>query len=63
MSPEIDEDPRISRRRKVAQDLSELAWCEFARSTGAADHLGQPLLSKQRHESIVVPVDRLTCDR
>ena len=44
MSPEIDQDSRISLRRKMAQDLSELAWSEFARSTRAADHLGQPLL-------------------
>ena len=42
MSPEIDKNSRISGRRKFAQDLSEIARGEFARSTGAADHLGQP---------------------
>ena len=52
MSPEIDEDPWIGGRRKAAQDLSELARGEFARSTGAADHLGQPLLvRKHRHRN------------
>jgi hypothetical protein len=44
MSPEVDEDPRVVLCRKAAQDLSELARREFARSTCAADHLGQPLL-------------------
>jgi hypothetical protein len=48
MSPEIDEDSRISLRRKVAQDLSELACGEFARSTRAADHFGQPLLACEK---------------
>jgi hypothetical protein len=50
MSPEIDKDSRISRRRKIAQDLSELARSEFARSTRAADHFGQPFLAcKKSH--------------
>jgi hypothetical protein len=47
MSPEIDQDPGVSLRRKMAQDLSELAWGEFARSTCATHHFGEPLLSKQ----------------
>jgi hypothetical protein len=33
----------------AAQDLSELARGEFARSTGAADHLGQPTPLLIRH--------------
>jgi hypothetical protein len=51
--PEVDKDTRIVLRRKVAQDLSELAGGEFTRSTRAADHLGQPLLSEHGHEVIV----------
>ena len=43
-SPEVDQDAWIGLSWYVAQDLSELASGEFARSTGAADHLGQPLL-------------------
>ena len=39
----------------MAQDLSELARGEFARSAGAADHLGQPLfVREERHLLIVV---------
>jgi hypothetical protein len=53
MSPEVDQDPGVSLRRKIAQDLSELAWGEFARSTRAAHHLGEPLLAKQGHECIM----------
>jgi len=53
MSPEVDQDPGVSLRRKIAQDLSELAWGEFARSTRAAHHLGEPLLSKQGHPCIM----------
>jgi hypothetical protein len=33
----------------AAQDLSELAGSEFARSTGAADHLSQPPPLLLRH--------------
>jgi hypothetical protein len=47
MSPEVDQDPRVSLRRKIAQDLSELAWSEFARSTSATHHLGEPFFAKQ----------------
>ena len=52
-SPEVDQDARISLRWEVAQDLSELAGSEFARSTRAADHLGQPLPFEHGHEVIV----------
>ena len=41
-SPVVDEDAWVSLGWYAAQDLSELARGEFARSTGAADHLGQP---------------------
>ena len=43
--PEVDQDPRVGLRWKVAQHLSELASGEFARSTGAGDQLGQALLA------------------
>ena len=57
MSPEVDQDSRIVCGRKVAQDLSELAWGEFARSTSAADHLGQPLLcERETWRSISMPL-------
>src|SRR5262249_53504677 len=39
--PEVDEDPVVSVEGNGAQHLSELARGEFARSTGAGDHLGQ----------------------
>jgi hypothetical protein len=38
----------------VAQDLSELAGGEFTRSTCAADHFSQPLLSEDGHCRIVL---------
>ena len=41
-SPVVDQDAWISLGWYAAQDLSELAGSEFARSTGAADHFGQP---------------------
>ena len=41
-SPVVDQDAWISLGWYAAQDLSELAGGEFARSTSAADHLGQP---------------------
>jgi hypothetical protein len=44
----------------MAQDLSELAGGEFARSTGAADHLGQPLPAREhRHAWILLRARRL----
>jgi hypothetical protein len=43
MRPEVDQDAGIVRRRQMAQDLSELARREFARSTSATDHFGQSL--------------------
>ena len=42
-SPEIDKDPVVSGHRYGAQHLSELAAREFARSTGAGNHLRQTL--------------------
>ncbi|MGH9173844.1 MAG: hypothetical protein ACRD1H_05785, partial [Vicinamibacterales bacterium] len=55
LSPEVDEDSRIVLGRQVAQDLSELARGEFARSTSATDHFGQSALRcKQGHGRIVV---------
>ena len=39
--PEVDEDTVVSRDRDGAQHLSELACGEFARSTGAGDHVRQ----------------------
>jgi hypothetical protein len=41
--PEVDEDAVVSGGWNGAQDLSELAGGEFARSTRAGDHLGQSL--------------------
>ena len=41
--PEVDKDPVVSGCRYGAQHLSELARGEFARSTGAGDHLRQTL--------------------
>jgi hypothetical protein len=40
-SPEVDEDTVIRGDRDGAQDLSELAGGEFARSTGAGNHMRQ----------------------
>ena len=39
--PEVDEDTVVLRDRNGTQHLSELACGEFARSTGAGDHLRQ----------------------
>src|SRR5439155_1434468 len=39
--PEVDEDAVVLLRGNVTQHLSELACGEFARSTGAGDHLRQ----------------------
>ena len=39
--PEVDQDTVIDLRGDVTQHLSELASGEFARSTGAGDHLRQ----------------------
>ena len=41
--PEVDQDPVVGLRGDVTQHLSELASGEFARSTGAGDHLRQTL--------------------
>src|SRR6185436_10320108 len=41
--PEIDKDPVVGGHRYGAQHLSELARGEFARSTGAGDHLRETL--------------------
>jgi hypothetical protein len=41
--PEVHEDPVVLRHGNSAQDLSELASGEFARSTRAGDHFGQAL--------------------
>ena len=41
--PEVDQDTVIGLRGDVTQHLSELACGEFARSTGAGDHLRQTL--------------------
>jgi hypothetical protein len=49
VSPEVDENSRISVRRKIAQDLSELARGEFARSTRAAHHFGEAFLAEECH--------------
>ena len=38
----------------MAQDLSELARGEFARSTSTADHLGQPLLVREERHLLIV---------
>jgi hypothetical protein len=55
MGPEVEQDPRVILWRQVAQNLSELARGEFARSTSATDHFGQSALrGKQRHGGIVV---------
>ena len=40
-SPVVDQDAWIGLGWYAAQDLSELASGEFARSTGAGDHFGQ----------------------
>ena len=45
--PEVHQNPWVSLRRDVAQHLSELASGEFARSTGAAHHLSEPLLFRE----------------
>ena len=48
--PEVDQDTVVGGRGNVTQHLSELASGEFARSTCAADHFGQPLLfAKDAH--------------
>jgi len=47
MSPEIDQDPWISLAGQMAQDLSELAGGEFARSASATHHFGEPLLRSE----------------
>jgi hypothetical protein len=52
--PEVDQHARIRLQRNIAQDLGELACGEFAGSTGAADHLGQPLLAQDAHHSLTV---------
>ena len=44
--PEVDEDAVVGRGWDSAQHLSELACGEFARSTGAGDHLGQTLVHR-----------------
>ena len=41
-SPVVNQDAWVGLDWYSAQHLSELAGCEFARSTSAADHLGQP---------------------
>ena len=41
--PEVDQDTVVGVRGNVTQHLSELACGEFARSTGAGDHLRQTL--------------------
>ena len=41
--PEVDQDTVVGLRGDVTQHLSELASGEFARSTGAGDHLRQTL--------------------
>ncbi|HEV8317693.1 MAG TPA: hypothetical protein VGQ10_09795, partial [Vicinamibacterales bacterium] len=46
--PEIDQNPGVVLQRDVTQHLGELASGEFARSTSAAHHLGEPLLPFQK---------------
>jgi hypothetical protein len=57
--PKIEQDAGISVERYVAQDLGELAGGELARSTCAADHLGQPLRSGGAHAVLVLHVSFL----
>jgi len=55
--PVINQDPGVGVQRNAAQDPSELACGEFARSTRAADHLGQSLrhLVHQSHRTTTWP--------
>ena len=57
--PEVDQDTVVGLRGDVTQHLSELACGEFARSTGAGDHLRQTLaVMVSRHSPVV---DRSSC--
>ena len=62
-SPEIDQDPIVSGCRDGAQHLSELASGEFARSTGAGDHLRQTLGHVSFLSFVAGPHPRYLCLR
>jgi hypothetical protein len=54
MGPEVDENPFIGGRGDGAQHLSELASGEFARSTGAGNHLRETLGHSQLRSTFYV---------